>query len=382
MEYDEKVSALALKIAFPYKPVLVRALISAAGGAAKLFGMDSCERSSLFLSQDLAGVLPASFTDPCKEENLEKASVECEWCEKSGIEVIGYHEPEFPRRLLECADAPVILFKYGNAELNPERSVSIVGTRRATEYGRYSTTGIVSEISEKIPNTLIVSGLAFGTDINAHKCALELGVPTVAILPGALNNIYPSSHRGIASKISKNGALLSDFTRGSESYKINFISRNRIIASMSDVTIIPESGIRGGGLITARLAHSYGREIFAVPGRLTDLLSEGCNSLISENVANVYTGIGDILRVMNWESKSGNGVQLSFYHNIERAEKQKILVSLSSERELSFERLAILTGLKPGELAATLTELELEGYVIGFAGNRYRINVLKNESLR
>lgn len=370
---DDTICTVAIKMAFPYKPVLVRRVIDAVGRASAFYNLNRVGREEV-ISNNSTKSVGESHQFPDFDLWYSKAEEEVKWCISKGINVTCIGDKEYPSCLLDIPDPPVVLFTYGNHELKFEKSIAIVGTRKPSRYGLDITGSIIEDIASADSSAIVVSGLAFGIDITAHVKALEVGLPTVAILPGAMDNIYPATHRGEASKIAKKGLLISDFTRNSESYKINFINRNRIIAAITRATILVESGLRGGGLITARFASSYNRDVFAVPGRCSDNLSQGCNSLISENVAMLYFNTREFFRQTGWELPSNGVQQTKLAMEVEGGVKQKILVSLSNVSDLSTDEMANLTKLPPSSLAVHLLELELERKIVGFAGNRYRIN--------
>lgn len=368
MNLNELRSILALKMAFPYKPVFVMELINLTGNAEDFINQSPETQNEILFT---VGNIKKK---PDFNLLLEKAENEINWCKEKGINIISFKDSDFPERVLNIPDPPAIIFTYGATSINHETSVSVVGTRKATPYGTSITREIIFKIKDCGLNPLIISGLAFGIDLCAHKAALDCGLETAAVLPGGMDNIYPSSHKRFAARIASKGLLISDFTRGADPHKINFLSRNRIIAAISQATILIESGIKGGGLITARLAASYSRELFAVPGRLTDPLSEGCNSLISQNVAQQFFSVADFARAMNWHAvekeKSVHGLLFEETNKV----KQKILVSLNSNSELTIDLISELTKEPVSRLAINLLELELDGKIISFTGNRYRLN--------
>jgi DNA processing protein len=368
MNIDELRSALALKMAFPYKPVLIIELINKAGSAIEFTNLSAESQHDILYSEFNQKTLP-DFKDL-----LERADAELRWCIEKGINISYFRESDYPEQLLDIPDPPVVIFSYGSKPLCRDKIVSIVGTRRATLYGTTITKEIIYKMKESGLNPLIVSGLAFGIDVCAHKAALDCGLGTAAVLPGGMDNIYPATHKRFAARVASNGLLISDFTRGADPHKINFLSRNRIIAAISQATILVESGIKGGGLITARLAASYSRELFAVPGRLSDPLSEGCNSLITQNVAQQFFSVGEFAKIMNWTVNEHFPTQTQSLFDETNKVKQKILVSLNSNNELTMDQISEVTKEPVSRLAVHLLELELDGKILSFTGNRYRLN--------
>lgn len=368
MILNELSCALALKMAFPYKPILVMELINLTGKAQDFFELSKLDQRDILISFGHIKMLPEF------ELLLEKASEEIEWCKERGIKISYIKENDFPKGLLNIPDPPAIIFTYGSSSFNHQNIVSIVGTRKATPYGSSITKDIIYKMKELEINPLIISGLAFGIDSYAHKAAIECGLKTAAVLPGSMDNIYPSTHKKLAAKVASNGLLISDFTRGSDPHKINFLSRNRIIAALSQATILIESGIKGGGLITARLAASYSKELFAVPGRLTDILSEGCNSIISENLAQQFFSVEDFARSMNWAISNKNINRAPSLFDETDKVKQKILLSLSHNSELTMDTISEIVTEPISRLAVHLIELELNEKIVSLTGNRYRLN--------
>lgn len=294
--------------------------------------------------------------------NLDWAEKEVEWCNSKGIRLLFRGERDFPALLSECNDAPFMLYYKGTADLNNPRSVSIVGTRLASAYGKEGCSIIIGHLAEYMP--LVVSGLAYGIDITAHREALEAELDTVAVLPNGMDMIYPSRHRDIAVRMAHNGGLLTEFPRGEVPRKMNFIRRNRIIAAMTQAVIVVESRVKGGSMITAELAGGYGRDVFALPGRITDSNSFGCNYLISKNVAAVYNCASAVPSALGWDRGLNSDALLQpqlFSFDIDK--KEKILLSLNFDNPVDVERLTILTGLDWGEVSMLLLELELEGKV-------------------
>ena len=236
------------------------------------------------------------------KEALEKAEDELRFIEKNGIEIIFYTDSAYPKRLKNCNDSPVLLFSRGNANLNMQHVVSIVGTRNATEYGKHLCHQLVEELQQY--NVLIVSGLALGIDVAAHKEAIKLDMPTVGVLGHGLDRLYPGQNRSTAEKMVHNGALLSEYPSGTIPDRENFPQRNRIVAGMTDATVVIEAGVKGGALITAEIANSYNRDVFAFPGRVGDDYSEGCNFIIRNNKAQLLTCVADLAYSMGWEKSS------------------------------------------------------------------------------
>lgn len=297
---------------------------------------------------------------------------------KYQIKIISYTSEHYPSRLRECVDAPIVLFYRGQANLNVQRVVSIVGTRNLTEYGRRFIRALVGEMVAFDPSILLVSGLAYGADVEAHKSALKEGLPTVAVLAHGLDRVYPNANRGTANKMLYSGGLLTEFTIGTEPERYNFVSRNRIVAGLSDVTIVIESALKGGSLITADLANDYNRECFALPGDVFATYSKGCNNLIRLNKAHVLTCFQDVVDLMGWNNK---GVKALVKPSVQRrlfpvefSEEELAIVHLLEEKgEVNIDVIENLTEIDLAELHTILFSLEMSGYIKASAGSSYSL---------
>lgn len=295
-------------------------------------------------------------------DSLRWAEDEIEWCGKKGVKLIFYGERGYPEALAEQPCPPFMLYYKGCADLNHPRSVSIVGTRLASEYGREGCNMVVEHLRSYSP--LIVSGLAYGIDIASHKAALENGLQTVAVLPNGLDMIYPSRHRDIAVQMVSQGGLLTEFPRGTAPQKPNFVKRNRIIAAISQALVVVESRIKGGSMITAEFACSYNKDIFALPGRITDTNSFGCNYLIARNVAAIYNSPAAIPSALGWEGDILQDMAYQpelFSYDVEN--KEKILLTLKFDKPTGIDEICNVTGLDWGTASTLLLELELEGRI-------------------
>lgn len=283
-----------------------------------------------------------------------------------------YQDPEYPWRLKNCEDGPLLLFYKGSPDFGRTRLLSIVGTRNASTYGREICANIVAELTAKYPDLVIVSGLAYGIDIAAHRAALDYGLDTFAVLAHGLNTIYPSSHSDAAMRIMKQGGLLSDFHSTVKPERNNFLRRNRIIAGLSEATLVIESGEKGGALITAEIASSYNREVFAVPGRAFDTYSKGCNRLIQRNIAALIESASDIENLLNWESsKPLRDPQITIADYLSEEEKM-IIQTISKEPGIGQEILSIRCGIPIHKLLGTLLQMELKNWISVNPGNQYR----------
>ena len=289
---------------------------------------------------------------------------------KHNIKVLMYG---YPKRLSNCSDAPLLLYYKGTDVLEYPKTVAIVGTRKNTDYG----TKLCEELVEglhSIENILIVSGLALGIDTIAHKKALMMGMPTVGVLGHGMDRIYPDKNKQLAANMLETGGLLTEFPSGTIPDRTNFPMRNRIVAGISDVTVVVESGFSGGALITAYLASGYNREVAAFPGRVNDNRSTGCNELIRTNIAAMITKAEDLIMLMNWDSsKKQKPVQKQLFLNL-TTDEQKIIDILQTKDTTHSDELFHQTQLQSSQLAATLLQLEMMGLVKTLPGKLYRLN--------
>lgn len=312
-----------------------------------------------------------------RREALRQAESQLPYLEKGSIRVYSLLEPEtYPRRLADCADAPVALFQCGDANLDRRNVVDIVGTRRPTAYGLGFTRELMQELKRAVPDLLIVSGLAYGIDAAAHTQALEEGIPTAGVMAHGLHMIYPAAHRGLAERmIRSGGAIVSEYPFGAKPYRQSFLERNRVIAGLSDVTIVVESAIKGGARSTASDAASYGRETFALPGRVGDPASAGCNRLIADGAAMMITATSDILRALSLDISPTEAamIQPSLFPAPQPEGKQKLIADYLKERGMAVDadRIGSSLGIPAAELLSLLGEMEMEGMIDRLPGNRF-----------
>ncbi len=318
------------------------------------------------------GVGNKTATGILSKDVLLRAEKELTFVDKYKIRILFYTSEEYPARLRNCYDAPVLLYYKGNADLNSRRVISIVGTRNATSYGKELTQQLVEALKQH--DVLIISGLAYGIDGIAHRESVKNSIPTVGVVGHGLDRIYPAQHRPLAEKMLNNGGLLTEFPSGTNPDRENFPKRNRIVAGLADATIIVEAAVNGGALITAELANSYDRDVFAFPGRVNDEFSSGCNYLIKTNRAHLITGIRDVEYLMGWEVKSipEEKKQLSLSLNLS-AEEKKVAEILSVRGSVSVDELALEAGLPQSKLAVLLLSLEMQGVIAALPGKIYRL---------
>lgn len=311
-------------------------------------------------------------------EALHRAEAELEFDNAHAIHPLTMACADYPERMRNCDDAPIVLFYRGNADLNQRRIVSVVGTRHCTAYGQDIINNFCQSLKELCPDVLIVSGLAYGVDICAHRNALKNGFDTVGVLAHGLDMLYPSAHRDTAKEMLSHGGLLTEFLTNTNPDKMNFVRRNRIVAGISDATIVVESAARGGSLITADIAQSYARDVFTLPGNVNSPYSEGCNKLIRDNKAALITCAEDFVNAMGWEQD--NKVKAARAKGIERqlfpeltAEETRIVELLQKNNDLQLNIIAIQTGLPIGSVSALLFSLELKGVIKLYAGGVYHL---------
>lgn len=306
-------------------------------------------------------------------QNLEKAEAEIEFLQHYGIRHYFYLDDEYPARLKQCSDAPIILFCKGEVNFNAGKMISIVGTRKATDYGREFCSSLVSDLAARHQDVVIVSGLAYGIDIAAHRASLKNNIPTIAVLGHGLATIYPAVHRNTAREIVSKGALVTDFTSDILPERNNFVKRNRIIAGLADATVVVESGMEGGALITADLANSYNRDVFAYPGRVGDEWSKGCNSLIKKNKAAMIESVDDLEYIMGWNHTSGQQPrQMSLFLNLS-ADEQMIVDILKEENNLMIDVICLRADMPVNKASSLLLQLEFAGLIKSLPGKVYRL---------
>lgn len=301
----------------------------------------------------------------------ERAEREIAIAEKHNIQLLTFSDGAYPRRLKECYDAPAVLYYRGNADLNSSRVVSIVGSRKATHYGKSLCNEFVEALTDY--NVIIVSGLAYGIDSFAHKASVSQGIPTVGVLGHGLDQIYPASNRNLAKDMLKNGGLLSEFPLNSKLERQNFPQRNRIIAGMADVVIVVEAAIQGGALITAEVANNYNRDVCAFPGNVNQEYSAGCNFLIKSHRAHLISRAKDLEYLMNWERVDTNPKPIQIQMELSlSADEKKAHELIKQHQLLSIDEISAKLNLAQSKLTITLLELEMKGLIIALPGKIFR----------
>jgi DNA processing protein len=298
---------------------------------------------------------------------------EIKFIEKHHIQPLFLTDAAYPKRLLQCYDAPTLLFYKGEADLNVSRSISIIGTRNSTEYGKSFTEKFIADLAAE--NISIISGLAFGIDTIAHRAALKNNLSTIAALAHGLDTIYPPENKGMAKQMAEEaGGLITEFWSGTKPDKHNFPIRNRLVAGMTDATVVIETDIKGGSMITATLANNYNKDVFAVPGKTTDAKSKGCNLLIRQNKAALITSAEDFLEQMNWLAVPEKKKRIQRQLFIELSPEEKIIHDiLNVADQIHIDELNIKSGLNSSAAAGALLSLELQGIVISMPGKLYKL---------
>jgi DNA processing protein len=347
--------------------VQAKILVNHFGDAAAIF---KAKKSVLDKLEGIGEIRAASIRE---FTSFKRAEEEIAFIEKYKIIPLFLTDEAYPKRLLNCYDPPAILYYRGRANLNAAKIIAIVGTRSKTDYGKQLTERLVADLEEQ--QILVISGLALGVDAVAHKAALKHKMPTVAVMAHGLDKIYPAEHTVLAKDIIKeNGGLLTEFRSKTKPDKHNFPSRNRIVAGMSDATIVIETDIKGGSMITAELANGYNKDVFAFPGRTTDNKSAGCNYLIKNNKAILLTGAQDIIDMLGWADKMTKPKKQQKELFIQLSEEEKIIVELLKEKEtVPIDELRIKSNLNSSMVAAAILNLELQNVVTSLPGKLYKL---------
>ena len=371
---SDQVALLALSKVQATQLAVIHSLIEEVGSAKELI-----ENAG-----NIKDIVPEAGPRLCEllndESLIVNAEKEIEFIEKNNIRLICKGDKDYPYRLAECNDAPLVLHGMGNADLNAKHIVSIVGTRHASEYGKSVCENFVADLAKFVPGTLIVSGLAYGIDVCAHRAALKAGLPTVGVLAHGLDRIYPTAHRSTAKSMIENGGLLTEFMSGTNPFPQNFVQRNRIVAGMADATVVIESASKGGSLITASLATGYDRDCFAFPGRINDQYSQGCNELVSRNRAALITSAYDFVEAMNWEvatkKKSAEDLQTELFPDMSPEETAVMTALRENSDGLQVNQMVVQLNTPINKLLPLLFEMEMKGYIKAVAGGCYRAMIM------
>lgn len=366
---QQQIHRLALSMLKGIGPVNARNLVAYCGGVDALF-TDKAARRSLEKIPGIGSTLSASILG---SKVIHAAEKELAYVRKQKLRMLFYLDAEYPARLKQCEDAPVLLFVKGDAQLDVERSVSIVGTRAPTEHGKRLCEELVEGLKDS--GAMIVSGLAYGIDIVAHRTALKHGLNTIGCVAHGLDRLYPGEHANTAKEMCAQGALVSELPSGATFAPGNFPARNRVIAGLSDCTIVVESGTKGGSLITADIANSYDREVMAFPGRPTDAKSEGCNRLIKDSKAHLITSASDVLKLMEWEpTKKKKTAQQSALFTELMPDEQTLVDIIKAKGKVDIDTLCFQGRMLPHKASAILLNLEFNGVVRSLPGKVYALN--------
>ncbi|MFM2359855.1 MAG: DNA-protecting protein DprA [Bacteroidota bacterium] len=358
---------IALTLVPQVGDVHARTLVQTFGDAASVF---NARKRELELVEGIGSVRAASIK---RFDNFIACETEIHFIEKYKITPLYFTDPQYPQRLLNCYDCPSLLYFRGNAPLNQQRIVAVIGTRNNSDYGKQVCEQIIAELATE--NILVVSGLALGIDTIAHKAALKNQLETVGVLAHGLDRIYPVSNKSLARQMIEQGGLLTEFRSASNPDKQNFPKRNRIVAGISDLVLVIETGIKGGSMITAELANSYNRDVFALPGNIYHPQSEGCHYLIRSNKASLVTSAADVCKLMNWKQTKPHNQQIQRQLFIELNPAEQQLYNILQQREaVHIDELFYKSNMSSSAVAAGLLSLELQGVVISLPGKLYRIN--------
>lgn len=368
MKEDDLLHLIALKFMQGVGDISAKKLISHAGSVQDVFTQS---RKALAAIPGISQQAILSIVE--NKDYFVKAEQELKYIQKEKIKATAYYEKDYPYRLKQCDDGPFLLFYQGQDVLNQQRIISIVGTRKATDYGKLFTEQLVERLRDW--DLLVVSGLAYGIDIAAHRAALKNGLPTAAVVAHGLNIVYPAVHKNTARDLIHDGAMVTEYTSQDKMLPEFFPMRNRIIAGLCDALIMVESGPKGGSLITAMQATSYNREVFALPGRNYDPQSSGCNYFIKTQRANMIECAEDLIQALGWQNPQASTSkhrQLNIFQNISPDEKA-IIDILQKQQHTHIDQLAHYLGISTSQLTMDLLELELKGIVRVLPGSMYSI---------
>jgi len=364
---SEILNQLALTLVPNIGDVQAKILVNHFGDATSIF---KAKKLSLEKIEGVGEVRAKSIKE---FDDFHLAEHEIKFIEKYTIKTLFLNDADYPKRLLNCYDSPTLLFYKGTADLNTSKVLAIVGTRSNTDYGKQFTEKLIKDLSEQ--DILIISGLAHGIDAIAHKAALKNNLPTVGVVGHGMDKVYPSENTDLAKDMVKEGGgILSEFFSGTKPDKHNFPLRNRIVAGITDATVVVETNIKGGSMITAKLADAYNRDVFAVPGRTNDKTSSGCNHLIKYNKAILLTDSDELLDVLGWKEKKKEKVRQQKELFIELSAEEKQIVQLLQEKEMvHIDEINLKSGLSSSAAAAAILNLELQNVIASLPGKMYKL---------
>jgi len=363
---DELLHQVALTLIPNIGPVQAKILIDHFENASAIF------KARLSTLEEIAGIGMAGARSIKAFRDFSRAEEEISFIEKYKINPLFITDTNYPQRLLNCYDPPTLLYFKGDTNLNTSKVLAIVGTRSYTDYGKLVIEKLVDDLSTQ--NILIVSGLAFGIDSIAHKAAIKNNLPTVGVVGHGLDTIYPIENMHLAKDMTKNGGILTQFTSKTKPEKYNFPIRNRIVAGMADATVIIETTIKGGSMITAEMANGYNRDVFAVPGKINDSKSIGCNYLIKNNKAILLTDAQQLLETLGWEEKIKPKLKKQKELFIQLTAEEEIIINILKEKEtVSIDEINFKSGLSSSSVAAAILNLELQNVIRSLPGKLYSI---------
>ena len=364
MPEEDLLYILALQRAKGIGDIYAKKLIAHCGSAKNVL------KEKRQMLQKINGIGALKLKHLFDKENLTAAEIELNYIQKNNIETFYFEDKNYPEKLKHCIDAPILIFKEGKFNFNKQPIISIVGTRKITSYGRDFCEKLISDL--KPYNPIIVSGFAYGVDICAHKAAIKNKLKTIGVLAHGFEEVYPKSHKKYVSEVNSNGGFLTDFWHNDILQRENFLKRNRIVAGMSEATIIIESADKGGSLVTADIANSYSRDVFAVPGRTTDVYSKGCNDLIKRNKAAILTSSQDLIEFLNWESSTNTPklIQKQLFVELDENEQHIYNFLLENGKEL-LDIISINCDLPIYKTTTILFSLEMKGVVKPLPGKLY-----------
>ncbi|MFN4122154.1 MAG: DNA-processing protein DprA [Flavobacteriales bacterium] len=363
---EEQIARIAISLLPGIGPATTKKLLSQYGSIESVFHALNQTAKKDKLSRKL------KFDTSLLVKAMNRAEKELDFIMQHNIQIHFFNDPSYPKRLKNCDDAPALLFSKGKLEMNASKMVAVVGTRKSSAYGNLMTEKIIDHLAQF--NCTLVSGLAYGIDIAAHKKAEQSGIQNIGIVAHGLDMIYPSAHKGIAEKMLLNGGLISEYLSGVGPNRENFPNRNRIIAGMCDVVIVVEAADKGGALITAEIASSYNREVFAIPGRIGDKYSQGCNNLIKHNKAAILSDPADLSWYMTWDKPTDQTfqTQLSLFNDLNE-EETLLMECIQQAKIIELDSLAFRTGMHVSKVITALLELEFKGLIKSLPGKRYQL---------
>jgi DNA processing protein len=349
-------------------PKLARNLIAYVGDEQAVFSQSLASLSKIpGIGLNLAKVIKSA-------DVMQRADHELEFIQKHDIAVLYFTDDKYPKRLSFCDDAPIMLYTKGNVQLEKKKMLAVVGTRKASNDAKLNCEKLIKGIAERYPDTGIISGLAYGIDVCAHKAALKNNLPTFGVMAHGLDRIYPSLHRNIAKEMLSSGGLITEFTSETNPDRPNFVRRNRIVAGLADAVVMVESGIKGGAIITSRIAESYSRDVLAFPGNPSEELSKGGNYLIKKNIAALIEDVEDLEYALSWESEGKHhAIQTNLFQSFDCKEEEVLYNLMLENKELTANELCTKSGLPVSRVSAKMLSLEFAGAVKCLPGNAFRI---------